>query len=167
MIRDVGKSFSNTILDRAGRFAGRTQERRPLPTDLLESDDAYLIVFDAPDASAEDVQVRFSDTTVHVRIDRVREHREGFEMRFPGRGLELDGQVKLPRDAVVDPENATATLTKNGTLRVELPKVEDPTDGPIRISMDEDIDDTNDLDSRDALEGDDPNAYEDEPDEEN
>ncbi len=124
-------------------------------------------MFDAPDASAKDVQVRFSDTTVHVRIDRVREHREGFEMRFPGRGLALDGQVKLPRDAVVDPENATATLTKNGTLRVELPKVEEPTDEPIRISMDEDIDDANDLDSRDALEGDEPDAYEDEPDEEN
>jgi HSP20 family protein len=136
MIRDISESVGNAVLDGVGRLAGRTQERRPLPTDLLESDDAYLVVFDAPDANAEDIQVRFSDTAVHVRIDRVREHREDFEMRFPGRGLALDGQAELPTDATVDPDAATATLTDTGTLEVELPKVADPTDEPIRISTD-------------------------------
>jgi HSP20 family protein len=134
---NVGESFLRAVFDGVGRFAGRAQERRPLPTDLLESDDAYLVVFDAPDASAADVQVRFSDSSVHVRIDRTREHREGFEMRFPGRGLSLDGEVKLPTEATVDPDAATATLTDEGTLEVELPKIEDADDGPIRISTDE------------------------------
>ena len=134
----VGESLRNTVLDGVGRFAGRTQERRPLPTDLLESDDAYLVVFDAPDARADDVQVRFSERAVHVRIDRTREHREGFEMRFPGRGLSLDGSVTLPAEATVDPDAASASLTPEGTLEVELPKVEGTDDGPIRISTEDD-----------------------------
>ena len=135
----VGESLRNTVLDGVGRFAGRTQERRPLPTDLLESDDAYLVVFDAPDARADDVQVRFSERAVHVRIDRTREHREGFEMRFPGRGLSLDGSVTLPAEATVDPDAASASLTAEGTLEVELPKVENADDEPIRISTDEEV----------------------------
>ena len=133
----VGESLRNTVLDGVGRFAGRTQERRPLPTDLLESDDAYLVVFDAPDARAEDVQVRYAEDSVHVRIDRTREHSEGFEMRFPGRGLSLDGRATLPTGATINPDEATARLTSEGTLEVELPKVEGSDDGPIRISTDE------------------------------
>lgn len=138
MSSDVGESVLKRVLDGVGRFAGRAQERRPLATDLLESDDAYLVVFDAPDARAEDVQVRYAEDSVHVRIDRTREHREGFEMRFPGRGLSLDGSVTLPTEATVDPDAASASLTAEGTLEVELPKVEDTDDGPVRISTDVD-----------------------------
>ena len=134
MIRDIGESVGNAVLDGVGRIAGRTQERRPLPTDVLESDDAYLAVFDAPAASAGDVQVRFSEDAVHVRIDRVRDHHEGFEMRAPGRGLALDGQADLPDGARVDPEAATATLTSTGTLEVRIPKAEEREDEPVRIS---------------------------------
>ena len=134
MIRDIGESVGNAVLDGVGRIAGRTQERRPLPTDVLESDDAYLAVFDAPAASAGDVQVRFSEDAVHVRIDRVRDHHEGFEMRAPGRGLALDGQADLPDGARVDPEAATATLTSTGTLEVRVPKADGPDDEPARIS---------------------------------
>jgi HSP20 family molecular chaperone IbpA len=43
-------------------------------------------------------------------------------MRYPGRGLALDGSVTLPEDAVVDPDEATATLKKDGTLHVRVPK---------------------------------------------
>ena len=164
MMRDIGESFGNAVLDGVGRLAGRAQERRPLPTDLLESDDAYLVVFDAPDASADDVQVRFSGDAVHVRIDRVREHREGFEMRFPGRGLALDGQVTLPDGATVDPESATATMTNMGTLEVEIPKVEEPADEPINISteMDEAGPAEEGVDIEDVNAVDDPDAYDDE-----
>ena len=135
-MRNTVEAVGNAMLDGVGRLSGRTQERRRLPSDLLESDDAYLVVFDAPDVDIEDVQVRFTDRTVHVRIDRTRTHREGFEMRFPGRGMTLDGRVSLPAGATVDPEAATARLTENGVLRIELPKVDD--DGPIRIPTDED-----------------------------
>jgi HSP20 family molecular chaperone IbpA len=124
VIRDVGETLSSKAMETVGRAMARTQERRGLEVDLLVSDEAYLAVFDAPGADGEDVQARYEDGTVQVRIDRFRDPREGFEMRFPGRGLSLDGQVELPADAEVDPDGATATLTDNGTLHVRVPKAD-------------------------------------------
>ncbi|WP_129114804.1 Hsp20/alpha crystallin family protein [Halegenticoccus tardaugens] len=121
-LRELGKSATNAVLERVGRGVSRVQERKPLPYDLLESDDAYLVIFDAPGAAESDVQVRFVDDEVQVRIDRFRDFYEGFEMRFPGRGLALDGVAELPADASVEASEASATLTKNGTLRVRIPK---------------------------------------------
>lgn len=127
-IRDIGESLGSTVLESVGRAMGRAQERTSLPVDLLESDDAYLAVFDAPGATGRDVQVQYHDGAVEVRIDRFRGFYEGFEMRYPGRGLALDGRVELPADARVDAEAATATLTDDGTLQVRVPKV-DAADG--------------------------------------
>jgi HSP20 family molecular chaperone IbpA len=128
---DVGKSVTNAVLKRVGRTRARMQERRPLPVDVLESDDAYLVVFDAPGTRASDVQVRYVDGEVRVRIDRFRDFYDGFEMVIPGRGLALDGRTTLPEDAMVDPDAATATLTDRGTLEIEVPKIdgEAPTAG--------------------------------------
>lgn len=134
MIRDIGSSIGNAIFENLGRAAGRVQENTSLPSDLLESDDAYLVVFDTPGATASDIQVRYVDDRVEVRVDRFREFYEGFEMRYPGRGLSLDGSVTLPGDADVDPATARATLKSNGTLHVRVPKadevVEDDADEP-------------------------------------
>lgn len=121
-LRELGRSVGSAVLQRVGRAASKVQESKPLPADLLESDDAYLVVFDAPGATGSDVQVRYADGGVLVRIDRFRDFHEGFEMLFPGRGLSLDGRADLPADAVVNAEAATATLTENGTLRVRVPK---------------------------------------------
>jgi len=142
VIGELGDAIGSRVLESLGRTVGRAQERRPLPVDLLESDDAYLAVFDAPGAMQSDVQVRFDDGAVVVRIDRFREFREGYEMQFPGRGLSLDGRVELPEDATVDPTRATATLKTDGTLHVTLPKVaeRDHDDGeaePVDVSDDE------------------------------
>ncbi|MFC6826384.1 Hsp20/alpha crystallin family protein [Halopelagius fulvigenes] len=126
-LREFGESAAKTVLERIGRGVGRVQERKPLPYDVLESDDAYLVVFDAPGAQRSDVQVRFLDGEVEVRIDRFRDFHEGFDMRFPGRGLSLEGSAALPDDASVDATEATATLASNGTLRVRIPK-----DGEVR-----------------------------------
>jgi len=127
MIRGIGESIGNAIFENLGRAAGRMQEKKPLPVDLLESDDAYLAVFDAPGATSSDVQVRYVDDRVLIRVDRFREFYEGYEMRYPGRGVALDGEVTLPEDAVVDAEAASATLTHNGTLQIRLPKQEQNT----------------------------------------
>jgi len=124
MMRDIGSSISDAIFENIGRAAGRVQENKPLPSDLLESEDAYLVVFDAPGTTASDIQVRYVEDRVEVRIDRFRDFYDGFEMRYPGRGLALDGSVTLPSDAAVDPETAQATLKSNGTLHVRVPKAE-------------------------------------------
>jgi HSP20 family molecular chaperone IbpA len=125
MIRNIGESIGNALFENLGRAAARVQENKPLPADVLEADDAYLVVFDAPGATASDVQVRYVDDRVEVRIDRFRDFHEGFEMRYPGRGLALDGSVTLPADALVDPETASATLKRDGTLQVRIPKVDE------------------------------------------
>lgn len=137
-LRDLGRSVGNAVIETVGRAASRVQETTPLPADVLESDEAYLVVFDTPGATASDVQVRYSGGSVFVRVDRFREYFENFEMRFPGRGLSLDGEVALPRDALIDPQHATATLRENGTLHVEIPKrdsdANDSTDGAVSES---------------------------------
>jgi HSP20 family molecular chaperone IbpA len=122
MIRKVGEQLTRTVLDGVGRVASQFHERRLLPADLLESDDAYLAVFDAPGATAEDVSVHCRGNTLSVNIDRYREFRDSYEMRFPGRGLSLEGEVELPDEAAVDADRADATVTQNGTLEVLIPK---------------------------------------------
>jgi HSP20 family protein len=124
VIREVGETIQSAVLESLGRTVGRAQERRPLPVDLLESDDAYLAVFDAPGAMQSDVQVRYEDGAVLVRVDRFRRQYSGFEMQFPGRGLSLDGRAELPEDAHVDPSGSAATLKDDGTLQVTIPKRE-------------------------------------------
>mgnify|MGYP000722408706 FL=1 len=136
--KDFGKSAASAVLERVGRGVGKVQERKPLPYDVLESDDAYLVVFDAPGVTRSDVQVRYVEGEVQVRLDRFRDFHEGFEMRFPGRGLSLDGRARLPPDADVDAGEASATLSDNGTLRVEVPKRADGTDVAVREEADDD-----------------------------
>jgi HSP20 family molecular chaperone IbpA len=122
-LREIGETVGQQVFEGVGRVSSRAQERRPLPVDLLESDESYLAVFDAPGAAREDIQIRFDENTLYVRIDRFREFYEDFEMRVPGRGLALDGQVTLPEEASVDEGAAKATLTDSGTIQVRLPKV--------------------------------------------
>ncbi|MFO8114462.1 MAG: Hsp20 family protein [Halorubrum sp.] len=125
---EAGRSAVRRALERVGRGWSKMQERRPLSYDLLESDDAYLVVFDAPGVRGEDLNVTFLDHTVEVELDRFRDFYDGYEMRFPGRGVSLSGSADLPNDANVTPEGANATLTRNGTLQVEIPKKDDGRD---------------------------------------
>lgn len=139
MIREVGSSIGRTLLDGVGRVASRLQEKKLLSADLLESDDAYLAVFDAAGAEASDVSVRYHGNTLSVKIDRFREFYDGYEMRFPGRGLTLDGEVEFPEGASVDADRAEATVTQRGTLEVLIPKADDGDDGEVSTA-DEEID---------------------------
>ncbi|MCU4741938.1 Hsp20 family protein [Halobacteria archaeon AArc-m2/3/4] len=123
-LNDVRRSISSTIYRQVGRANSRVQEHRSLPVDILEADDSYLVVFDTPGVETDDVQVRYLDGNVRIQVDRFREFHEGYEMRFPGRGLALGGEAELPDDAVVDPDAATARLTEIGTLNIEIPKEE-------------------------------------------
>ncbi|MXR52581.1 Hsp20 family protein [Halovenus sp. WSH3] len=126
-MRGVGESVGSAVFGTLGRVMARTQEKRGLPVDLLESDDAFLAIFDAPGAHSSDIQVRFEDDTIFVRLDRFRSPREEYEMTYPGRGLALDGRTTLPDGAAVDPAGATATLKEDGTLHVRIPKADQAT----------------------------------------
>lgn len=95
---------------------------RELDADLYETDDAYLAVFDAPGANQSDVQLRFADGAIHVRIDRFRDVYPEYESRVAGRPMSADGRVDLPPGATVAAAEADAALTTEGTLRVRMPK---------------------------------------------
>lgn len=152
MLREFGEQVESVVLEGIGRTTSRVQEQKPLPVDLLESDDAYLVVFDAPGVTREEVDVRFSDRTVHVRIDRFRAPHEEYDMRLRGRGMSRSGSLSLPEHASIDFEATTATLTDSGTLQVTLPKSEPDTgDEPIRIETD-DRDEPEERDGEDATE---------------
>ena len=138
---DLGGSVVRSAMERVGRGVSKVQERKPLSYDLLESEDDYLVVFDAPGAEHSDVQVRFVDGEVQVRVDRFREFHEEFEMRFPGRGLALSGRAQLPGDAV-EAADATATLTDAGTLQVRVPKSGESTDVPVAEEADAEQEET-------------------------
>ena len=137
MIREVGESVGEAVFGTVGRVVGRTQEQRSLPADLLEDETAYLVVFDAPGVEPADVQVRFEDGEIRVRLDRFREFHEDYQMRLPGRGLSLTGRARLPGDDPVDPEEASATLEETGVLSVEIPKLPRPDDEEIPVESDD------------------------------
>ncbi|WP_162993945.1 Hsp20/alpha crystallin family protein [Halalkalicoccus subterraneus] len=165
---EIGRSVGNRVAESVGRVASRVQESRPLAVDLLESDEAYLAIFDAPGVSAGDVQVRFVNGEVRVRLERFREFHDGFEMRLPGRGLSLDGRIRLPDDASIDAERATATLKDAGTLHVRIPKgddeattvtIEDEDGAPIDIGAQTSTDDEPESDAPDGIDdGDEPSG---------
>ncbi|OVE84557.1 Hsp20/alpha crystallin family protein [Natronolimnobius baerhuensis] len=123
-LREFGRSISNNVYRQVGRTNSYLQSNRSLPVDVLESESAYLVVFDAPGTEPEDIEVRYLSGSVKIRLERYREFRDRYDVRFPGRGLELDGDVALPGDAVVNPDAGTARLTEHGTLRIEIPKDE-------------------------------------------
>ncbi|MGQ3411659.1 Hsp20/alpha crystallin family protein [Natrinema sp. LN54] len=141
-LKDLGKSVGSALYRQVGRANGRVQNHRSLPVDILENDTSYRIVFDAPGAEPDDVQVRYLEGNIKIRIDRFRQFHEGYEMRFPGRGMSLNGEAELPTDAVVDPDAGTARLSETGTLSVELPK----------DSAVDDTDESREADAADELE---------------
>lgn len=159
IVRELGEQFERSVLEGIGRTSSRVQERKPLSVDLLESNDAFLAVFDAPGVTSSDIDVRFDEHVIHVRVDRFREVYEDFELRLPGRGMSLSGSISLPENVPVDEDAATATVTTSGTLQVEVPKTEpDSTDEPIRIDTESSPDDADEPD--DANEPDDADESE-------
>ena len=104
-----------------------------LEADLYESEDAYIAIFDAPGANQSDVQLKFADGAVMVRIDRFREPTPEYELRYDGRRMAADGRVELPTGGAVRPSQAQAVLTGMGTLRVTVPKADPADDGSVLL----------------------------------
>ena len=87
--------------------------------DLLESDEAYLLVLDLPGVTAETVDVRVDDGRLAVEARREKEIPTDFEYVSEDRSMFLDLDAPLPPD--VTTESAEATVER-GVLEVRLPK---------------------------------------------
>jgi len=98
-------------------------EVAPALYQVFFDDDLEVDVTGSVGVTASDVQVRYVDDRVKVRIDRFRQFYDEFEMVYPGRGLSLEGSTRLPDHAHVDTDAASATLSDDGTLEVRIPKL--------------------------------------------
>lgn len=92
---------------------------RAAAADLLERDDAYLLVIDLPGATAATTEITVDAGRLHIEAQREKATPEGFRYEREERSLFLDVELPLPPDAATD--DASATL-EAGVLELRLPK---------------------------------------------
>lgn len=90
--------------------------------DLLESDDAYLVVMDLPGVTADTTDVRFEDG--RLRIEARREKAVPIDFRYvtEDRPVFLDAELPVPPDGAGS--EASATI-EGGVLELRVPKAGD------------------------------------------
>jgi HSP20 family protein len=89
--------------------------------DLLESDDAYLLVLDLPGATADTVDVGVERGRLTIEARRGKDVPTDFEYVREDRPLFLDAEIPLPPDAAG--AGAEGTMER-GVLELRLPKHE-------------------------------------------
>jgi HSP20 family molecular chaperone IbpA len=87
--------------------------------DLLESDDAYLLVIDLPGASEQTVDVGVTDGRLEIEARREKDVPMEYSYLQEERSLFLDADLPLPPDATG--AGAEATIDR-GVLELRLPK---------------------------------------------
>jgi HSP20 family protein len=87
--------------------------------DVLESDDAYLLVLDLPGVSAGDVELSVERGLLSVEASRKKDVPAGFDSVVDGRQDTLSFELPLPMDATG--EDAEASM-EGGVLELTLPK---------------------------------------------
>ena len=90
--------------------------------DLLESDDAYLVVIDLPGATAETTEIRIETGQVTIEAHRRKDVPRTFRYEREERPVILDVDLPIPPDATS--EDASASIDR-GILELRLPKSED------------------------------------------
>ena len=105
--------------------------------DLLESDEAYLLVLDLPGVASDTVDVSVEDGRISIEARREKTIPEGYSYLEENRSLFLDAELPVPSDAA---ESEADASVDRGVLELLLPKrssveettidvVEDPQDG--------------------------------------
>ena len=87
--------------------------------DLLESDDAYLVVMDLPGATSETTEIAVDDGRLRIEAQREKAVPAGFRYTREARSLFVDAELPLPPDA--DGEAASAAMDA-GVLELTIPK---------------------------------------------
>jgi HSP20 family molecular chaperone IbpA len=90
--------------------------------DLLESDDAYLVVIDLPGATADTTEITVEGGRVLVEAHRRKDLPSGFRYEREERPVIIDAELPIPPDATGD--DATASV-EQGVLELRLPKADD------------------------------------------
>jgi HSP20 family protein len=87
--------------------------------DLLESEDAYLLVLDLPGSTAESTDVTVSNGRVVIDARREKSVEDGYTYVTETRPVLLDVDLPLPADAV---ENGAEAAVERGVLELTLLK---------------------------------------------
>jgi len=87
--------------------------------DLLESDDAYLLVVDLPGVTADTVDVAVEGARLRIEARREKDVPADYRYHTEERSLFLDADLPLPPDAT--DAGAEATVDR-GVLELRLPK---------------------------------------------
>lgn len=87
--------------------------------DLLESEDAYLLVLDVPGVAAESLDIAIEDGRIAIDAKREKEPTGDYRYLEENRPLFLDVELPLPDDA--SDAGAEASVNR-GVLELTLPK---------------------------------------------
>jgi len=116
-------------------MSGLRDALRELPesvfADLLESDDAYLIVLDLPGVTADTAEFRVERGRLVVEARRGKDVPPEFRYVSEDRPLFVDAEIPLPPDATGAGASAEAD---GGVFAVEIPKREAAPQETIPIS---------------------------------
>ncbi|GAB3019402.1 Hsp20/alpha crystallin family protein [Natronobiforma cellulositropha] len=102
--------------------------------DLLESDEAYLLVLDVPGVSPDSLELTVENGRISIEARREKDLSGEYRYVAENRPLFVEADLPLPDDA--DDEEADATVT-HGVLELRLPKRDSATETTIEI-VDED-----------------------------
>ena len=87
--------------------------------DLLESEDAYLVIVDIPGATGDTTDITVEDGRVRIEASRTKDTPREFRYLREERSLFLDAELPLPPDA--SEREAEATVER-GVLELRLGK---------------------------------------------
>lgn len=110
--------FVNEIVDGVRAFSPMAGARYPR-YDLIETDEAYLALFDLPGLTREEIDIRTEKDEVIVSGERMRTGEDGSRRRVERPFGEFRRSVRVPAD--VDLESIRAALA-DGVLTVTLPR---------------------------------------------
>ena len=87
--------------------------------DLLESDDAYLLVLDVPGVTAESIELSVENDRISIDAHREKDPAGDYHYLEENRTLFLDVDLPVPADAIGTEAEATV---ERGVLELTLPK---------------------------------------------
>lgn len=119
--------------DLAGAEGGRVPQWQPA-ADIAETDNAYIIKAELPEVRREDVDVSVHDSVITIKGERRYEKTDDSEQQHRVESFygQFSRSFSLPAD--VDQSGITAE-SKDGVLRVYLPKVEDEQPKTIDVTV--------------------------------
>ncbi|SFG54703.1 Hsp20/alpha crystallin family protein [Halopelagius inordinatus] len=103
--------------------------------DLLESDDAYLLVLDLPGVTAETADIGLENGRLAIEARREKRLPAEFQYVREDRALFLDAELPLPPDATGAGAEASV---ERGVLTIRLPKRDAAPERTIPITANED-----------------------------